>query len=290
MKNVDLNNLFKRYILEKLKSETNPELLTDAIPDLYIDWLNMPNIALGGIAPGAYYRGMEAKELVELLVDTFAEGKKPSDPLLDAIADTKSAEPLLIDLLKGNSKLQGAKLLQARREAADLLNQMESHDALSTYIDFITSLGKKDEPMNDELVAAVADAVAALGEEAKEPLFLALEKADELASECILDILCGLSADERTFKSILSHFHTDSERRVTYAKLLERYADERAINTLQAALRGEGYYNYIAIRDAIEALGGIVDYEIDFSGDEEYEAMKQFEENEMKREEQEKTR
>ena len=69
------------------------------------------------------------------------------------------------------------------------------------------------------------------------------------------------------------------EQRADAARLLGRYGDARAIEPLKALLdlTDIGYYEYMEVRNAVEALGGEVENEREFYGDPDYEYLRELE-------------
>ena len=69
------------------------------------------------------------------------------------------------------------------------------------------------------------------------------------------------------------------EERAFAARLLGRYGDERAVGPLKALLAATdiSYYEYMELRNAVEALGGEVVREREFYGDPDYEYLRELE-------------
>lgn len=271
MKVIDLDALFKQYLLAQIRAGANPEQLEEDVPDLYLEWLERPMAQLEGKTPREWFEKQESPQRIEALCAYVNEGVDPPDPLLDAIEDDPEAEELLYELLCGR---RGAfhtaeKLLRARRYAAELLNQKGSRLPVREYL-ALAREGCEDEKLREAAVVGLA----AMGEDVKEELLEALRGAPDEGADCLLDLLSLLGQDERIFDALIRHFRGRYEQRALCASLLARYGDERALPVLEEALGSVGYLDFCALRDAIEALGGVVSEEPDFSGDKDYERMR----------------
>lgn len=259
---IDFDSLFKREILALLKEGKDPEQLEEEYPDIYLKWLDTPHAACGGVSPNAYFAAMKPEQLMAELAAYVSCGKAAPDSLLFAAEDAPGMEPLLYDaFLHGDS-------VTLRCLAADLLNQRQSALPLPQYLELLKAPGDK------QLCELAAAGLEQQGEAAKELLIHAAEQANDEGALLMLDLLCALAPDERVFALLKLHFVRQEHKRAELASLLSRYGDERALPLLEQAIAGTDYMEYRAICDAIEALGGIVEEDRDFSGDPYYERLK----------------
>ena len=108
------------------------------------------------------------------------------------------------------------------------------------------------------------------------PLQTVTEAVDK---ETFLDILCNFPGDERILALGLALLRERPEKTALFASLLGKLGDPRAIPALQQALDAPGihYLDYLELRNAVEALGGDVRCERDFSGDPYYESLRRME-------------
>ncbi len=69
------------------------------------------------------------------------------------------------------------------------------------------------------------------------------------------------------------------EQRAFAARLLGRYGDARAMEPLKALISMSDitYYEYMELRNAVEALGGEIEHEREFYGDPDYEYLRNLE-------------
>ena len=259
---IDFDGLFKLEILKLLREGKDPETLEEEYPDRYLQWLDAPNPACGGVSPNEYFSSMDAAQLMDALSQYAAAGKEPPDPLLFALEDSPDAEPLLFQALTAGPDA-------VKKHAAGLLNQRQSHLPLPLYWQVI-----QDPEAFQPLAEAAAQSIEQLGETAREPLLAAAKAATDEGLLMILDLLSSLPPDERTYQLLSMGFTRLFDRRAAVSSLLSRYGDARALPALQRALLDAEYMDYRAICDAIEALGGTVEEFRDFSGDPYYERLK----------------
>jgi hypothetical protein len=270
---IDIDGLFKATLLEKLRAGEDPAKLEEDMPELLLEWLDKPNPATGGVSPNAYFYDMGTERLADELCAYVSAGKEPPDPLLNALEDAPDSEVPLFELLCGK---RGAfsnpdRALKAKCAAAELLNQKGSALPVEAYLEIV-----KHPTPDTGLNEAAATGLLAMGEAVREQLLSALKGASDDAADCLLDVLTELpERDERVFDHLVKHFKAREERRAFFAALFARYGDPKALPVLEAALPFAGYVDYCALRDAIEALGGAVLEQRDFSGDPDYEKLKQ---------------
>ena len=95
----------------------------------------------------------------------------------------------------------------------------------------------------------------------------------------MLEVLCGFPGDARVYERMLEMLKNRPERRADAARLLGRYGDARAIEPLKAqlAMSDISYFEYMELRNAVEALGGEIENEREFYGDPDYEYMRNLE-------------
>jgi hypothetical protein len=81
--------------------------------------------------------------------------------------------------------------------------------------------------------------------------------------------------DERSYELVLEKFLYSETNKAFYASCLGKLGSEKALPYLEEALRYDGikYFDYVSIKNAVEALGGEVMIDRDFSGDKDYESL-----------------
>lgn len=270
---IDLDGMFKATLLEKLRAGEDPAQIEEDMPDLFLNWLDTPNEATNGVSPNEYFYSMSAARLADELCGYASEGKDPPDPLLNALEDALDSEGPLYELLCGKRGAfdRAEQLLNARRAAAELLNQKGSALPVAEYLEIV-----KNPTENQGLNEAAAMGLSAMGETVREQLLAALKGASDEAADCLLDLLSALpKRDKRVFDHLVRHFRGRYERRAYFAALLARYGDAGAIPVLEEALPAADYADYRALLEAVESLGGTVSKQRDFSGDPDFEKLKQ---------------
>ena len=273
---IDFDQLFRRYLKEYISEHAADEKamqrIEDEMPEIYAAWLKEPNAALNGLAPGQAFDGHSDGELVREMLRYAGEGKDLPDLLMNAVLDRGEAmQDALVALLYESRDWETPRAILAQAAAIEALMHMLSQKAAPWYFERIEAM----ESCEDEVALQCAQALLLLGEAVGERLIAALENTENpLARESYADIASELRL-EGALDALLLHFETEWENRGFYAFCLGRMGDARAAGALEKALRSRDlrYLDYIAIRDAYEQLGGLVEVERDFSNDPDYQAL-----------------
>lgn len=259
---IDFDKMFEEYAMEwfaERKDEyPSDEDVESAMSDVYEQWASSPSHKLGGIAPRAFFDGIEnPSELVGILVGTSEGDNNPCSLLLDRIAEVKECAPLLCELLEKPSTSDKLCLI-----CIELLYESGECCPVETYVSFLN--GERGDGVKERIVDVLEEFV----ESAKPALYKAIDGAPAAVKSVIAEILSVGEKDERTFR-LLTELFVSGENTAFYSQLLGRYGDERAASVLYRALETADYASYIEIRNAIECLGGTVDDELDrdFSDD-----------------------
>ncbi len=271
MKCIDFDAHFGKYaekwIAENRSKYKNMDEMEEEMPELYLRWLNMPADWLEGLTPGEYFaRYDDPNELVDMLRAYHAQSVAIPDQLLERIVELggASVEPLM--KLASEQKDRALSLT-----ALNLLIELEAEQPLQLCLDIIAS----SEAQN-ELTEVASELLSNLGGKAVEPILERMPQAKKAAQEAFLDVLCNFPGDDRIYNYTIDAFKRSYDRRALYASYLGKLGDERAIDTLRAALELSdlNYLDYIEIVNAIEALGGEVTEQREFNGDPYYESLK----------------
>ena len=251
------------------KKFKNIEQMEDAMPDVYMHWLNSPAAFLQGEAPGLYFQRFDnAAELVRWL-EAYLEANVPvPDPLMERITDLgeKSVSPLM------RAAADSERDAQMRVTALNLLKEIETDGApLNLCLEIIDS-----READDEVADVAAELLQTLGEECVPPILTRINEVTDEARETYLDVLCNFPGDERIFPPLMEAFETHPDKRALYASYLGKLGDPRAIEGLKDVLTDPelNYLDYLEIRNAVEMLGGTVEIDREFAGDPYYEALK----------------
>jgi hypothetical protein len=267
---IDFEHRFAHYLKDYVKSQhLKEDELEDAAPELYLKWLELPQDWLDGASPNAYFGGMDAVALVRTLGQYMLAGVTLPGPLLNCIADRRDdTYPLLVSLLKNYSGEDEDKI---RTTVVRLIEEMDMAHPYDYYVDVIAQAGEPS-----DFSETCADELRNAGPGYLETLMGAFEQAQSAyATDCFLDILTDMPYDERTYGYAMERFLLSDEHKAFYAQCLGKIGNPLALPVLEEALRQEGlrYFDYVAIRNALEELGGEVDIERDFSGDKDYESL-----------------
>ncbi|MBR6498052.1 MAG: hypothetical protein IKT23_00005 [Clostridia bacterium] len=269
---LDFDANFKAYLdkwiaMNKGKFKTY-EQMEDAMPDVYVIWLNTPAAFLGGSTPGLYFSNYDnAPELVKWM-RLYDEAEVPvPDQLLDRISDLgeESLKPLLYTA--SNEDYSPS----VRMMAINLLKEIETgEETINLCLRLIDSRAEED-----EIADAASELLRPRLTDCADRLIERLDEVNPSAKEAYLDLLAGESADEKVFDALMSAFEQEEGKTALYASLLAKQGDERAVDTLIDAVthRDINYLDYLELRNAIEKLGGECP-DREFAGDEYYEALK----------------
>lgn len=225
----------------------------DEFNEAYEEWLHK-RIDKFGCSPAEILDKMTDAEMVAELKEE-CENDCPSFTVMENLEKRAPIELLTPLLYEENQTLVYC--------AAELLRNLDKIP-LDAFVDIMT------ETDDDELFELIVAALKDVPDKVREKLLKISYGADMRIKTVIAEILCEGGRDERVFK-LLSELFASGDNIPLYATYLARYGDERAAAMLYRALDNARYGDYIEIRNAIEALGGVVDDEYrDFSEDPDY--------------------
>jgi hypothetical protein len=268
---IDFEERFGVFLKEYIKqNEIQEEDLEEIIPDLYLEWLDVPCDWLDGKSPDSYFDSYDASGLIEVLGKYIFSGLSIPGPLLNKIEEkSKQTYPFLVSLIKN---YEGEKSAEMKKVMVQLIEEMQMQHPFDYYIEVIAGA---TEP--DDFSEACAQELGNTGDEYKEIIISAYEQAQSsYSSDCFLDILTYLPYDERTYNYALEKFLYNDSQKAFYASCLGKLGNEKALPYLEEALKDEGitYYDYVSIKNALEELGGEINIERDFTGDKDFESIK----------------
>ena len=232
------------------------------------EWLSAPADWLEGVAPMRYFeRYTDAGELLELMKGYSAANVNLPEPLYRRIVEMGAAcEGGLAEMVadQGNA-------VSLRAEAMGMLQDMDSHAADETLVALVVNAEE-----GDELSEMAADILSGMDASIVNRLMNAYEGASAYAQTLILDVCVNFPGDERVYEKLVWRLKNLPEQRALHASYLAKLGDDRAIETLKEMLGlfDLSYFDYIELRDAVEALGGEVSDERTFYGDPDYEALR----------------
>lgn len=272
---IDFKEKFEEFLGAYIKEhETAEEELEDILPDIYLEWLGSPKDWLGGKPPNKYFESADAAGLIEMLGKYIFSDISIPGPLLNRIGETREQTyPYLVALLKN---YEGEKSEDLKAVVVQLIAEMDMQRPFDYYIEVIA-----ETKQGNDFSEACAQELGNAGDAYKEKIISAYEQArGSYSSDCFLDILTYLPYDERTYGYALEKLLYSDSQKAFYASCLGKLGNEDAIPHLEEALKEEGldYYDYVSIKNALEELGGEVNIERDFTGDKDYDSLKDLEE------------
>ncbi len=268
---IDFEQKFSEHLKEyEQKNILDDDKLEEIAPDLYLSWLDSPKDWLSGKSPKSYFKAFDAPGLIESLGSYILSDIAIPGVLLNRIADTKEeTHPFLISLLKN---YEGDKSDEIKTIVVRLIEEMDMRHPYDYYIETIAF-----SDTGNDFTEACAQELKESGADYKNKILIAYEKSNnDYSSNCFLDILTDLPYDERTYSHVLDKFLYSADKKAFYASCLGKLGNDKAIPFLEEAIKQEDivYYDYISIKNAIEELGGEINIDRDFSGDKDYESLK----------------
>lgn len=271
---IDLEHLFHHYVADHLHKagELDEDAAGEMAEKLYAEWADAPCAALDGCSPRAWFARLDTPEaLVEALTAYARADMEPPELLLDRFFDVGAVCAAPLEALARD----GGESAALRAQALDLLNGLDEARAVRVATDAVLAAQESDAfcELAAEILASRVDAdVAAC-------LLDGYDAAPDFARTLILEALCNFPGDARVYERMLEMLKNRPEQRADAARLLGRYGDARAIEPLKALLdlTDIGYYEYMEVRNAVEALGGEVENEREFYGDPDYEYLRELE-------------
>lgn len=250
----------------------HPGLKEDEIEGKYnemmLSWLNAPAQWLNGEKPGEYFlRYTDPKDLMKLLEEYHKRGIGLPEPLYSRIvALGRECAPKLVRIASDGDRPE-----PLRATAIALLRDIDVAVPIDLYVDLVA-----DSREAGDLSEMAADVLKECDAAVVDVLLDRYDTATEYGRKLILDICADHPGDPRVLKLLADRLLTCAGERDYYAALLEHLGDPAAVQALKQAERLSEleYLEYIAIRNAIEALGGDPGEEREFNGDPGYEALR----------------
>ena len=271
---IDLEHLFHHYVADHLQyvGKLDEDAAGEMAEKLYAEWADAPCAALDGCSPRAWFARLDTPEaLVETLTAYARADMEPPELLLDRFFDVGAICAAPLEALARNAGESAA----LRAQALDLLNGLDEARAVRVATDAVLAAQESDAfcELAAEILASRVDADIA------DRLLDGYDAAPDFARTLILEALCNFPGDARVYERMLEMLKNRPEQRADAARLLGRYGDARAIEPLKALLdlTDIGYYEYMEVRNAVEALGGEVENEREFYGDPDYEYLRELE-------------
>ena len=271
---IDLEHLFQHYAADRLRAagELDEDAAEERAEALYAEWAGAPCAALEGCSPRAWFARLNTPEALLEALTAYARAQiEPPELLLERFDDLGAACAAPRDAL-ARDEGEGA---EVRAQALGLLPGIDEARATRVAVDAV--LAARESDAFCELAAEIlADRVDA---DIAGRLLDGYDAAEDFARELILEVLCNFPGDGRVYGRLLDMLKNRPEQRAFAARLLGRYGDARAIEPLKALISMSDitYYEYMELRNAVEALGGEIEHEREFYGDPDYEYLRDLE-------------
>ena len=232
------------------------------------EWISAPADWLDGACPGTYFKGFDDPAgLVELAEGYWKAGINLPEPLYSRIVEMGGGcAPMLREILCDESRRE-----EHRAEAMGMLRDIGGNTMDDVLVEMVCTADEQN-----ELSDMAADILSGRGSGIVPRLLDWYEDAPEYARDLILDICCNYPGDGRIYDYLMERLRNCPEKRALYASCLGKLGDERAIEPMKAMMQlfDLRYFDYVELRDAVEALGGEIGEERTFYGDPDYEALR----------------
>lgn len=251
--------------------ETMQEDMDEVASRMYETWLDTPQEQFAGSAPSRFFDDYAPQELIDALMEYADNHVLIPDPLCDAINSCDDCVPILLEYLdKDLSDAQNQAVLER-------LSELQPQEMLEPCIRQIIS---EEDTKADQSVQAVL----LFGQPAAK---IALQTLQQVAhpdkvTDRLADIVASCGPCEGGLEYLCDLFTKREDAKAFYAQCLAKIGDERALPLLMEAslLPNLSYFDYTAVRDAIEELGADLDHEREYSGDRDYMALQEKTEDE----------
>lgn len=278
MELIDFEEKFKQYYEKFL--DAHPEIAHDekkiaqVTGELYLKWLDMPHQFLGGKTADEYYNAMDTPTLLALLLSYIEQEISIPSGLMSALAgkpETLAALKTLIER-ENVAGISSHKLPEAKSVMATLISEIGGEHNYAYYMDYLTSEGCHD-PFSEE----IQHIFTRNAKEVRDMVYQgAINTSDKELKEVFLDILCEVRDDDDIFDLLMNELMLGECDLSFLAFCIGKYQDFRAIEPLKEVLKEPGidFFEYTAVRNALEELGAEIEEEREFDGDDIFELMK----------------
>lgn len=273
MKCINFDSQFDKYVqrwmTENRSRFKNVDEMEAQMPDVYLKWINMPADWLDGQTPALYFEQYDdAPMLCKWMLKYIRSDIPLPDQLLERIAALGEASvDSLMDIAFDREQSD-----EARMSALGTLEQIQSPRTMNGLISLITHTRDDESEMSN----LAGEMLVSLGAQVMPAVVEAMLAARPAHGLVLLDVACNFPGDERVYDYALRLLRSMPDKRALIASYLGKLGDARAIDELMPMLELQelNYLDYLEIRNAIEELGGEVNIEREFAGDEYYESMK----------------
>jgi len=256
---MNLSKLFEKY------ARKNISILRkggeEALTTLYAKWMDTVDDILG-CTPREYLQKQSVTDLVDMLEKEAASGNIGEAVVIEL--EKRDCEKALKLLIK-ESENDDAIMV-----SAEILERKNCLPEADIYLDVIMDTSHSYE-LREEFISILKN----YADLAAPHIYDRLEGADKNLKTVFAEILIYAKKDDRTF-DLLTELFSYGENIPLYCSYFGSYGDERAAAILYRALDKADYADFTEISNAIERLGGTVDYDMkDFTEDTTYQKIKE---------------
>ena len=258
MKIIDVDKLFEKFMRKYVAEHSgrySEEEWYEQLPELYRTFENTPFPELDGKTPAVCYD--DEPDLVSVWKEYIIKGVPLNDYLLDAVTKRVSEGDVLSLLTEDADE-------ELLLSAVDVLRRKNSKNAVYRYIDLLFSK-KICHHVKDEMVEDVINEVDGVYGEI-------LSRLDgKTVDSMFAEILSNVKVRDDRIKKILLDGLEKGDKVPEYAAYFVNYGDESCLGELCEYIKKvDDYVSFKELKLAIEALGGLVDTERDFTFDKDY--------------------
>ena len=260
---IDFSACFARWVKGQIQPgrKLSPQEYDELAATLYEQWLRTPQEEMSGRAPAAYFDAFDGDALVDALLAYARDGFFIPGPLCDALGNNPAcAQKLLNTLDEPLTPAQNMAVLER-------LSELQEARMVEPCLRMITG-------EDDQKADQAAQALLAFGNPAAERAMALLQTASfsDSVTDRLADIVASMGAFEGAYEALSRLFLRQRDARAFYAQCLAKMGDERALALMKDAAQEPdlSYFDFMAIRDAVEALGGTLAESRDFSSDKDY--------------------
>ena len=270
---IDFEKEFHKYIKVWMKeqglSEDDYEVVDDRIAEVYQNWLKIPSEVFGGKSPSEFFNNIDSPlNLFKQLGKYIYSGTPVPGPLLNRMIELKeTVYPILISTIR-NFEGEDEKSDKIKAYCVELISEMNGVHPIEDYIKEIKNLKTRSESSEAMIKILINNA-----HDIKPDLKTAyLEAKSEYSKDSFLDILSELKNDDEAYEYALDCFLNDFSKSGMYALMLSKIGKLECADYLKDRMKdpSTNYYNFCAIKEALEELGEESNIDRDFSDDEDF--------------------
>ncbi len=257
--------VFREYFRERLrKTGAMPkgEDFEDFLAECSADWENEPCAEYGGKTPREYFGGItDPDELARIFEQDVKEGGEPLAVIADRLAGMPEAKSVLCRMVSDGDNEN------VREAAADILhaaNEVPVSEFAEIIFDPDTPAGLR-ERLTD--ILSQTDNVCSA-------LAWRIDDAEGTDALILAEILVESGAVSDGVFSLLMRLTDNADTLPRALQLIASYGDDRALPRLKEVAETCDYAMFTDVRSAVEALGGELDCDRDWSSDATFAAIK----------------